>query len=163
MQDIPGFDGYRERELRRTADKLVREQLVVELDQVRDALKDVTRVWASAGALTHLTDLDRLSRLLGKARDNLRFADYGYTGFFDAVKIGEEGLDGLYEYDESLREDVQACREAVEQLAEADEAALPERVSSVESAIRRLQDRIDRREQVVASAAEDEDPSSLSP
>jgi hypothetical protein len=152
LDAIPGFDGYREREIRRTADKLLREHLVAELDRVRAKLRDIVGQWSRAGRLEMLDDIDRLSRLMGKARDSLRFADYGYTGFFDAIKIKEEQLDQLYEYDLSLRELIVACDTAVDELGAAGEEALAEKMKAVEAAIGQLQETIDRREQVAAAA-----------
>jgi hypothetical protein len=153
LASIPGFDGYREREIRRTADQLLREHLVTELDRVRDELKRVVATWAQAGKLQQLEQIDRLSRLMGKARDNIRFADYGYTGFFDAIKIGEEQLDRLYEYDQSLRTQITGCSDAVCRLAAAEDAAATERMAALETAIHHLQEMIDRRGEVVAEAA----------
>jgi len=150
LEAIPGFDGYREREIRRTADKLLREHLVTELDRVRGGLTEIVARWAREGKLSLLDDIDRLSRLMGKARDSLRFADYGYTGFFDAVKIKEEDLDRLYEYDASLADLIAACDAAVQQLAAADTDA-EERMRAVETATGELQEKIDRREQVAAA------------
>lgn len=147
---IPGFDGYREREIRRTADKLVRELLVGELDQVRDQVRAVTADRARAADLSNLEELDRLERLLGKVRDNLRFADYGYTGFFDAVKIKEEQLDGLYTYDLSLRGKIGQCASAARALEGAAPEALGGLVAQAESAVRELQAMVDRRGEVAA-------------
>ena len=156
LSAIPGFDGYRERELRRTADKLVRDRLVSDLDKVRDDLKDVVARWARAGRLQDLPDIDRLSRLLGKVRDNIRFADYGYTGFFDAVKIKEEQLDRLYEYDVSLRGQIENCKAAVAELASAAEADSQDKLKAVEAAIDELQQMVDRREEVASGLAIEE-------
>lgn len=152
LDAIPGFDGYREREIRRTADKLLREHLVAELDRVRARLRDIVGEWSRAGKLALLDDIDRLSRLMGKARDSLRFADYGYTGFFDAIKIKEEQLDQLYEYDVSLRELIVACGTSVEELAAGTDDAAGAKMKAVEAAIGQLQEAIDRREQVAAAA-----------
>jgi len=152
MEYIPGFDGYREREIRRAADKALRESLVAELDKVRGALNGVTRQWARAGRLTLLDDIDRLSRLMGKARDNIQFADYGYTGFFDAVKIKEEDLDRLYEHDLSLRAHINACARSVEGLAAESELSLEERLALVEGTVGELQEMVDTREQVCAAS-----------
>lgn len=157
LEVIPGFDGYREREIRRTADKLVRENLVTELDRVRGSLNRIVTAWSRAGKLTRLTEIDRLARMLGKARDNIRFADYGYTGFFDAVKIKEEQLDRMYDHDVSLHANVAACAAAVEDLAQSDYEQATEKMSALEAAIRELQDRVDRREEVAAAAADDAD------
>lgn len=147
---IPGFDGYREREIRRTADKLVREHLVGELDRVRDEVRAVTAERSRAADLTHLDELDRLERVLGKVRDNLRFADYGYTGFFDAVKIKEDQLDALYAYDLSLRGKIAECAAAAGALSGAAPEALSGLVAQAESVARELQAMVDRRGEVAA-------------
>lgn len=153
LASIPGFDGYREREIRRAADKLVREHLVIELDRVRDDLKLVVAAWARAGKLEVLDDIDHLARLLGKVRDNIRFADYGYTGFFDAIKIKEAELDRLYRYDLSLSQQIAGCATAVRDLAAAGEQAAADSMKAVEAAIAGLQLMVDRREEVAASVA----------
>ena len=156
LSAIPGFDGYREREVRRTADKLVRDRLVAELDEVREELKDVVAAWARAGRLSELPDIDRLSRLMGKVRDNIRFADYGYTGFFDAVKITEEQLDKLYEYDLSLRDKIVACKTAVAALAAAAADAGAAAMAAVEAAIDGLQRMVDHRDEVASGLVEEQ-------
>ncbi|MBP8952490.1 MAG: hypothetical protein KBI47_08900 [Armatimonadetes bacterium] len=152
MQDIPGFDGYREREIRRTADKLLREQLVAEMDVVRGAINAVMRRDAREGRLQGLNDLDRLARHMGKVRDNVRFADYGYTGFFDAVKIDEDDLDRIYQHDVSLRDQIEYCALAVEALSKAPGDEVQAAVDKTEQAIAKLQEMVDGREQVAASA-----------
>ena len=153
---IPGIKGYLDRELRRDVDKMQREWLAHQLDRGRGSVQEHIREWSRSGELANLDLASSLDKALDRLANRVRHADYGYTGFFDAVKIGEDDLDRLYEYDQSLREDVQACRESVAQLAEADEEALSEGMSSVEGAIEQLQDRVDRREEVVASASGDE-------
>ena len=155
LEAIPGFDGYREREIRRTADKLVRDQLVAELDDVRDALKGTVAAWAQASRLSELPEIDRISQLLGKVRDNIRFADYGYTGFFDAVKIREDQLDRLYEYDLSLKAQIADCSTAITALGAADAADAAEKLQAAEAAIKQLQGLVDRREEVASSLVAD--------
>jgi hypothetical protein len=151
LETVPGFDGYREREIRRAADKLVREHLVAELDRVRDTVRATTAERARAADLDGLGELDRLERRLGKVRDNLRFADYGYTGFFDAVKIREEQLDALYEYDLSLRGQIAKCAEATSTLAGAQGPEhLRGLLKQAEAAVGELQTMVDRRGEVAA-------------
>jgi len=145
MEAIPGFDGYRERELRRTADKILRDHLVSRLDNVRNVMKDFISQLTLNGQLDGLDKVDRLERLLATARDSLRFADYGYTGFFDAVKINEAELDRLYDYDASLGQAIDACAGAVEGLALSNEIDRAEKMQGVEKAIEELQVMIDRR------------------
>jgi hypothetical protein len=99
---IPGLKGYREKEARRDTDKRFREYLASQIDGARKALDDLKRVRVNQGKLEVLDDLDRLSQKLFKLSNSIRQASYGYSGFFDQVKIQEPELDRVYQYDLSL-------------------------------------------------------------
>src|SRR5436190_1918086 len=73
-----------------------------ELDRGRKSLDGFKRELLSGGKLDLLDDADRVVRKLQKAADQLRFASYGYAGFFDQVKIEEAELDKIYQYDGEL-------------------------------------------------------------
>ena len=55
-----------------------------------------------AGKLWLVDDLERAVGKLQILIDRLRTATYGYAGVFDAVKVKEEELDALYDYDHQL-------------------------------------------------------------
>ncbi len=99
---IPGIKGYREKESRRDTDKRLRDYLASELDRLRRALDGAKRERLAKGGLDGLDDLDRAGRKLQRAADALRFATYGYAGFFDQVKVRDEELERIYRYDEGL-------------------------------------------------------------
>ena len=48
------------------------------------------------------TDLDRLITNLDMVASEINHASYGYSGFFDAVKIQERNLDAMLGYDTKL-------------------------------------------------------------
>jgi len=106
MAKIPGFRGFQDRELRRDVDKLQRDHLSAELGRLKGTLRDRARSYTDAGKIGALNGFDRLDRQLDGLSQAVRFSDYGATGFFDPVKIGEEQLQRLYEFDLSLLEDV---------------------------------------------------------
>ena len=110
---IPGFRGYLERELRREVDKLQRDWLANEVEK----------------------GLDRLA-------NRIRHADYGSSGFFDAVKIGEAELDRLYAFDLALTETVEYLALQVEQLPEtADDQMLGRLLDATRGADRKFDER----------------------
>ncbi|MCL5035775.1 MAG: hypothetical protein M1269_01530 [Chloroflexi bacterium] len=110
---IPGFSGYKDREIRRVADKLQRDYMATRLAEARRPLLDVSTRILEGGGLHLMEEFDRLQKRLDKVRDRLRLGEYGYSGFFDAVKIGNKELDRLYEYDLTLVNKVNAfCDEA---------------------------------------------------
>jgi len=114
---IPGFRGFQNRELRRDVDKLQREHLAGELARLKAAVRDKARGYTDAGQIGALNGFDRLDRQLDGLAQAVRFADYGASGIFDAVKVGEPELQRLYEFDLSLLEDLAGI--------DADVAAVP--------------------------------------
>ncbi len=150
MSYIPGFSGYRERQIRRKADQMVREYLVGLLDDIREDLNELVAEWSRSKGLEHLDDLDRVRNRLGKVRDTIRFADYGYTGWFDAAKIKEAELDALYDYDLDLRQQIAQIGNSIAALAQAEEENVVEFVEGTLAAIKELSDAVDKREEVTA-------------
>jgi hypothetical protein len=114
---IPGLAGYREREGRRETDRRLREFLAGRLEEAAASLAQLRNTLTRGGALDLLNEVARLDKSLQKAAGSLRFADYGYSGLFDQVKIREEELDRIYGYDLALLGDVQALGERVQAAA----------------------------------------------
>ena len=148
---IPGFAGYRDRQIRRKADEMVRHYLVGMLDDVREDMDEFLNRWAHAGNLAQLEELDRVRRQLGEVRDKLRYADYGYTGWFDAAKIKEDELDEMYAYDLGLREKIVAVGQAVQNLAAATAETVPALMAEALTQIDYLAESVEKRDQVTAS------------
>ncbi len=109
---IPGFRGYRERELRRDADRLQREQLANRLDEAKKALNDVALALTRTGSLDLVNDVETARKRLDKVVNRIRYADRGYSGFFDTVKVDENVLARVYQFDLSLLAGVEAVHAA---------------------------------------------------
>jgi hypothetical protein len=105
-EKIPGYRGFQDRELRREVDKLQREHLAAELGRLKGMVRERARSYTDAGQIGALNGFDRLDRQLDGLAQAVRFADYGASGIFDAVKIGEPELQRLYELDLSLLDDL---------------------------------------------------------
>lgn len=146
---IPGFAGYREREQRRTADKLLREYLAGLLQETLGALRAVAGERARAAELTHLAALGRLTNRLEHATDQIRLADYGYSGWYDAVQVNDAELDRLYEYDLSLRQFIGDIAATVRALGACPDDRLPGQMAQVDEALGELQAMIATRERIV--------------
>lgn len=99
---IPGFDGYIERENRRVTDKLVREQIANQFEELWQRLSGLQVDFINQGELKYVDDLESAAVKLRQFIDRIRTAAYGYSGFFDAVKIKEKDLERVYEYDLTL-------------------------------------------------------------
>ncbi|GAB4530234.1 MAG: hypothetical protein Kow0063_08160 [Anaerolineae bacterium] len=137
---IPGYRGYKQKEDRRAADKLLREHLASQLGEQQRHLASLQRDLLESGGLLLVDDLERAVTQVQKLADKIRTASYGYAGLFDAVKVKEEELDALYEFDEDMLNQVSAIQSAVAALATAIDAdgdvktAIREVVSAAEDA-----------------------------
>jgi len=113
---IPGFKGYLDRELRRDVDKMQRDWLAEQVDRGRHALQARIRDWSRSGNLANLDLASSLEKHLDRFANRIRHADYGFTGFFDAVKVYEDELDRLYEFDLDLTTVVEGLTTRLEEL-----------------------------------------------
>lgn len=119
---IPGFSGYMERGRRREADQIIRESIAARLEEERMKLSNVHQELSRdiARAIDYAEPLGRAdSRMMGLV-NKIRSAPQGYAGFFDAVKIKEEDLARIYEFDahmmnyvDEISADVAAVQSAV--------------------------------------------------
>jgi hypothetical protein len=114
---IPGYHGYKEKEMRREADKLLRLHLSERFQEQRTKLSNVQNHLASEGKLEDLGLLERTMLQLQLLIDRLKVAEYGYAGLFDAVRVQEEQLDALYMYDSALTSAVDQLAEKMDKLA----------------------------------------------
>ena len=104
---IPGFKGYREKELRRDADRLQREHLASRLEQAKRSLDGLAAAASRTGALDAINDIETARKRVDKVVARIRYADRGYAGFFDTIKVDEAALDRVYRYDLGLLDGVE--------------------------------------------------------
>jgi len=114
LSRIPGFKGYIERSDRRQSDKLLRETIANEYETQYQRISGLQRALISQGGLAYIDDLENASIKLRQFIDRVRTASYGYAGLFDAIKIKEEELSAIYQYDAALLEKVNTVSAAID-------------------------------------------------
>jgi hypothetical protein len=102
LKGLPGISGYVDKELRRDADKRLRELIAQELDVQKQALLEVQRMLLEGGGLMWLDNIDQAVQKLQTLSDRIKTASYGYAGLFDPVKVREEALDALHRFDQAM-------------------------------------------------------------
>lgn len=102
LAKIPGFKGYIERGDRRMSDKLLRDTIADEFEALNQRVSSLQRDLISQGEIGYLDDLEAAAIKLRQFIDRVRTASYGYAGLFDAIKIKEDELAQVYEYDSAL-------------------------------------------------------------
>ncbi len=113
VNSIPGFQGYREKELRRDADRVQREYLASRLEESKKGLDGLAATASRAGALDAINDIETARKRLDKVVARIRYADRGYAGFFATIKVDEAALDRVYRYDLGLVQGVEDARAAL--------------------------------------------------
>jgi hypothetical protein len=108
---VPGYKGYKQKEMRREADKLQREYVAERLEQTRKGLETLELALSRGGDLSLLALIDTTQRKLRTVKNRYLYADYGYAGLFDAVKVDEAVLDRLYQFDVASQEKAQGVEE----------------------------------------------------
>ncbi|MCL4430065.1 MAG: hypothetical protein M1167_04860 [Chloroflexi bacterium] len=150
---LPGFRGYKEKELRRESDKLIRNNLTLKLSKDKDNIRGIAQKIADKRYLDVLTDIDRLNAKMDRITEKVNHASYGYAGFYDIVKIKEENLDRMITFDNQLLDEVNALTASIEdlkaQLLSNNFANLKDKIQTISDKFELLEDTFDKREQVI--------------
>jgi len=96
---IPGFSGYVERQNRRAADKLLRDSVAARFEELWTRTSELQTTMVSEGMIGLMDEMEQAAIKLRTFADKIKTASYGYSGFFDAVKINETELAQLYQFD----------------------------------------------------------------
>jgi hypothetical protein len=147
---IPGFGGYIERQKRRDSDKLLRETIAERFDQQYQRISSLQRDLISEGEIGYVDDLEASAIKLRTFSDRVRRATRGYSGLFDAVKINEEELALLYQYDAQMLDLVDEVSRAIDNVeASIGSDGLPASIRHLKSVSQQCIDVYDRREEVI--------------
>src|SRR5512137_2697460 len=148
---LPGFHGYKEKELRRESDKLIRNHLYLKLSKNKDNVREISQKIADKRYLDIMPDIDRLVAKMDRITEKVNHASYGYAGFYDIVKVKEENLDAMITFDNQLLDEVNALSTTIidlkTQLMSNNFANLKDKIQTVADKIELLEDTFDKREQ----------------
>src|SRR3989304_4113342 len=116
MGYIPIYRGYKEKELRRESDRLVRTEAVNRLKTAKTAFR---RTFANPTVVQKLAGDDTyryeaLTSRIDRVTQRIDRAVAGYAGMFDAIKVKEDKLDSGIQHDLSLIENAESIKVDVE-------------------------------------------------
>jgi hypothetical protein len=112
MLIIPGYRGYKLREQRREADRIVRDYIYGALEHSRDDLMNCFQALNDSKASELIEPMNRLIARVDTVAEKINRASYGYSGFFDAIKVEEPELDNMLAYDTQLMDLVRKINDA---------------------------------------------------
>lgn len=151
---LPGIKGYREKELRRDADKLVRENLARQLETRRRQLTSLQNDLLGANGLEWMDDMERVVGRLQLFIDRVKTASYGYAPLFGLNRVDEADLDRLAGFDQDLYKLVGPLDEAIGKLEQAvpNNDGIKDALRGVSDAVSALNETFNRRAEVIQSA-----------
>ncbi len=149
MNLIPGVKGYRAKEARRDTDRRLRGFIADQLDDLRGKAEELKAHLIDNAQLNLLAQLDRVTKKLLKTADSLRFASYGYRGFFDAHAIREEELNKIYQYDYQLLQQVENIKKSI--IISPSNSPEKTQLDSLEEHLRKLDEYITQRKHLLES------------
>jgi len=150
LNKIPGFSGYMERQSRRDADKLLRDTIADRFEEQWQRISALQRDFISQGEIAFVDDLEAAAIKLRTFADRVRRATRGYSGLFDAVKINEQELAQIYQYDAALLDLSEEVGRAIDNVATSvGSDGLPASIRHLNTVAGQAIEAFNRREEVV--------------
>lgn len=135
MARVPGYRGYKDASDRRAADRMIREHVVGMLKEQMARLVDIEKNILTGGGLSEAGKTRDAQIRFQTFIDRINTATPGYSGFFDAQKVGPDELARIYSFDAALVSYVNKYREALDALnaAVANKEAMPGAIAQLEA------------------------------
>lgn len=150
---LPGWRGYKEKELRRESDKQIRNHLYEKLMKARSDLKETFQTLSQQRRFEVLTNMDMLVTKYDRVAEKINHASYGYTGFFDVTKVDEGKLDKMIEFDTQLIDEVQNVVDKAnafkKEITQKDFSKAADHIQEVNESLDTLEDTFDQRGEVI--------------
>ena len=115
---LPGIGSYQDKESIRDSDKKLRDHISTKLAYYMDIIERLKTDISRKGSLSFLKELDDISRQMDKVSRTITFASRGYAGVFDSYLADEKALSNLFEFDQSLKEEVDLLDSMVSKISE---------------------------------------------
>lgn len=119
MARVPGFRGYMELNARRQADRMMREHVTEQLRQQLNRLANIEKMLVDAGGLSYMSETRSAKTKFQTFIDRIATDVPGYSGFYEAVKVGPEDLAVIYAFDQALLDYVTKFSDALDALQNA--------------------------------------------
>ncbi len=122
VERLPGFPGYLEMNARRQADRLIRDYVVAKLKEQLNRLTVVENLLLDGGGLSFMSKTRSIKMKFQTLIDRVATDVPGYSGFFDAIKIGADDLSVVYAFDEAMLDYADKFGQKVDALQDAVQA-----------------------------------------
>lgn len=147
---FPGYRGYKEKELIRETDRIVREELYRGLKRSVGDLRSLYFTAISSNYPQPLYErIERLIYRLDSLAEKTRHAPYGYRPLFHIFKVDEEVLTKMLEHDLKLGETVRNLNNATSKRPSSVEE-VEKLIVEVEGVINEYEESLNERERILS-------------
>ena len=157
LSKVPGFRGYVEREDRRNADKLLRDSIAKQFENLWQRISSLQKEAISNGEIEKIDDLESSAIKIRQFIDRIKTASYGYAGFFDVIKVNTEELNAIYQYDLTmleLEDEISRAVDNVETSFSTD--GLPAAIRNLRNSSQKCLDIFNKRKEVIVKMGKSE-------
>ncbi|TBR08509.1 MAG: hypothetical protein EPO62_06420 [Candidatus Nitrosotenuis sp.] len=142
MLRIPLYHGYKEKELRRESDSLLRNHIYQNLLDAKQNLKKKQSQLIENNQMDLGKKIDKIIVSCDTVAERIHHAEGGYSGFWDAVKIKEKELDMLYQFDVDISAIADETKTHSNELLAASHSGKAEDLSTITQKIDLLDEKI---------------------
>ena len=154
---VPGYAGYRRREDIRTADVLLRNRIADKIAEARKKVEKIRTYMTENYISDNLEKLGNLIFTFQAVEGKVRHAESGYSGLSAMIRIEENELDKLYEYDYAIVESLEQLMGFVPTLEESvtsgDKLAASDRIGELRDGLAALESAFSKRVEAITGTA----------
>jgi hypothetical protein len=114
LRRIPGYSGYKDKDLARDSDRALRNDIAGQLDQNATRVEAIQRTAASERNVARVNELEPVVQGFRSAANVVRSLSYGYGGLFSDKPVDDIALTQLRLFDEGLLVKVASLTTAVD-------------------------------------------------
>jgi hypothetical protein len=152
LDGLPGYTGYRRKEDRRDADRVVRDKIAAELEARATRIDRVASGYAARRELDAVGPINALNQELRLLATRVQTASYGYGGLFGNRDINDAVLAQLRGFDEAMLEGVTVLDAPIESIERATSETVGDAAVNARNVVLHLGDQFSARSAVIETA-----------
>ncbi|MGY0288915.1 MAG: hypothetical protein DSO07_10430 [Thermoproteota archaeon] len=131
---FPGYRGYREKEVLRETDRLIRDTLFNDLRNAKAKLQNTYRPLALSND-PRAKEMEKLIMRLDSMAERIRHATYGYAPLMNVIQVNQKQILQLMSFDAMLAEKIEKIRKSIDDISQD-----PSKISEVDSCLTELEE-----------------------
>jgi len=156
MLTFPGYRGYKEKELMRETDKLIRDAVFRNMKEASESIRTIYgKTLNDFGLSGEVRLLEKLSMRSDALAEKIRHATHGYSPLMNVLKVEEEALMKLMEFDAHIAEELGELESSIRSVKKemSGGKVVPEAIRKIENALEALERTFSKRNEAIIGLA----------